>query len=533
MPRYDAVIVGAGHNGLVCAGYLARAGLRPLVLEQRPVVGGIAVTEELCPGYRCPTVEHVVGPLADGVTRTLGLERHGLRWLERPRALVALAPNGGALVLGCDPRASAESIATFSRRDAQRYDEWHREVSALHALVQRVAAAPPPDVDATGLSDLWSLVTAGRAFYRLRRTTRRRLLRWLTQPVADLVADWFESDLLQSALAARGLDGVGVGPRAGGTGLNFLLQTAANGDPATAPAAVAGGPGALTEALAAAATAAGAEIRTRTTVERIATRDGAAHAVALAGGDEIDTPIVVSNADPRSTLLRLVGPNTLEPRIRRDLEAYRSAGTVAKVNLALETLPSFAALRSADECTCAQALAGRIHIGPTLDYLEHAADAAKYGQWSDAPILDITIPSVADPTLAPLGRHVMSIRAQFAPHALRGRRWKDAGDELAAAVVGVLSEYAPGVASTIVHQQVLTPADLEATYGLTGGHLRHGELALDQLFAMRPLPGWARYRTPVRGLYLCGSGTHPGAGITGASGRHASRAVLDDLHGRR
>lgn len=531
MTRYDAVVVGAGHNGLVCAGYLARAGLHPLVLERRPIVGGIAVTEELCPGFRGPTIEHAVGPLADGVAADLRLERHGLRWVGGPRALVALSPDGRALVLDCDPRASAESVAAFSRRDAQRYGEWHREVSAMHAVVRRLAAAAPPDVDATGFRDLLSLLTVGCAFYRLRRATRRRLLRWLTQPAADHVAEWFESDLLQSALAARGLDGVAVGPRADGTGLNFLLQTAANGDPAASHPAVAGGPGALTQALAAAATAAGAEIRTDTDVVRISAEDGAARSVVLAGGDEIDTQIVVSNADPRSTLLRLVGPDTLEPRVRRDMQAYRSAGTVAKVNLALETLPSFAALRSADEPTRARALAGRIHIGPTIDYLERAADAAKYGRWSDAPILDITIPSVADPTLAPGEQHVMSIRAQFAPHALRGRCWKDARDELATTIVGVLSEHAPGVASTILHQQVLTPADLEATYGLSGGHLRHGDLALDQLFVMRPLPGWARYRTPIRGLYLCGSGTHPGVGVTGASGRHASRAVLEDLHG--
>ncbi len=532
MPRYDAVIVGAGHNGLVCAGYLARAGLRPLVLERRPVVGGIAVTEELCPGFRCPTLEHVVGPLAEGVATTLGLARHGLRWLGRPRALVALAPDGGALVLDRDPRTSAESIGAFSRRDAQRYVAWHGEVSATHTVVRRLAASPPPDIDAIGIRDLRSLLIAGGAFYRLSRTTRRSLLRWLTLPVADLVAERFESDLLQSALAARALDGVAVGPRAGGTGLNFLLQTAANGDAATSQPAVAGGPGALTQALAAAATAAGAEIRTDTVVERIAVEHGAARAVVLSRGDQIDAPIIVSNADPRSTLLRLVNPDTLDPRVRRDLESYRSVGTVAKVNLALDTLPSFAALRSMDERSRAHALAGRIHLGPTIDYLERAADAAKYGQYSDAPILDITLPSVSDPTMAPAGRHVMSIRAQFAPYALSGRRWKDARDELTAAILRVLSEYAPDVAATIVHQQVLTPADIEATYGLSGGHLRQGELALDQLFAMRPLPGWARYRTPIRGLYLCGSGTHPGVGVTGASGKHASRAVLEDPFGQ-
>ena len=525
----DVVIIGAGHNGLVCAFYLAKAGLRPLVLERRPIVGGVAVTEEIYPGFRCPTIEHVIGPLVTSVARDLKLKRRGLRLLEPEVALFAPTPDGRALLLYRTVKRSSAAIANFSAKDAEQFVAWHEVIEGLGSFLRRLWLRMPPDLDRTTAADTWSAVAAGFGFFGLSRADRGRLLRWLTLPVADLVGEWFTTDILQAVLASRGLDGAGIGPRAAGTGLNLLLHAAASHNPVGAPTFAAGGPSSLTGALMDAAREAGAEIRTSAPVSQLVTKDGRIRAAVLASGEEIEVATVVSNADPKHTLLALVSQEDLDLDFRARLHAYRSAGTVAKVNLALRALPTFIGLDAMPEQERRAALTGRIHVGPTLNYLDRAADAAKYGDCSNEPILDITIPSVADPSLAPAGQHIMSIRAQFAPYALRNTTWAHMRNTLAAAVIRGVSAYAPHLTSLILHQQVITPADLETQYGLTGGHLRHGELALDQLFTMRPLLGWARYRTPVGGLYLCGSGTHPGVGLTAASGANASRAVLEDL----
>ena len=493
------------------------------------MIGGVAVTEEIHPGFRCPTLEHTVGPLADGVARDLDLGAHGLQMVDPGAAVFVPMLDGRALVLDRDPKRSREAIARISTRDAGRYEEWQNVVVSMGPLLRRLLFATPPDLDHGATGNVWPALVAALSFYGLDRETRGRLLRWLTLPVADLVEEWFETDALQAALASRGLDGVGVGPRAAGTGLLLLLHAAVARHPLAPPSVAVGGPGAFTRALADAARAAGAKIRTSAAVARIATTEGGVRTVVLTSGEEIDAVTVVSNADPRRTLLELVSPEDLDPGVRRRLHAYRSAGTVAKVNVALSDLPTFDALQALGHDQRHAALSGRIHVGPTLDYLDRAADAAKYGEHSREPVLDITVPSVADGSLAPAGRHVMSIRAQFTPYALRQASWPEARDELAERVLRTVARYAPDLPSLVVHQQVLTPADLATDYGLTGGHLRHGELALDQLFAMRPLLGWARHRSPIRGLYLCGSGTHPGVGLTGASGANASQAVLRDL----
>lgn len=528
-PRHDVVIIGGGHNGLVCAFYLARAGLRSLVLERRPMIGGVAVTEEIHPGFHCPTLEHTVGPLTSGVARDLKLENHGLKIVDPGAAVFVPMLDGRALILERDSRQSREAIAHISTTDASRYEEWQNVIASMGPLLRQLLFTMPPDLDHRETGSALPVLVAALSFYGLNRETRGRLLRWLTLPVADLVEESFETDALQAVLASRGLDGVGLGPREAGTGFLFLLHAAVAHHPLAPPTTAVGGPGAFTRALADAARAAGAEIRTSATVERITTTDGGVRTVVLTSGEEIEAMTVVSNADPKQTLLEFLSPEDLDPGFRMRLRTYRSGGTVAKVNVALSDLPTFDSLRTISHDQCRSALSGRIHVGPTLDYLDRAADAAKYGEHSREPILDITIPSVADESLAPAGRHVMSIRAQFAPYALRHVSWPEAREELAERILRAVARYAPDLPSLVMHQQTLTPVDIATDYGLTGGHLRHGELALDQLFSMRPLLGWARHRSPIRGLYLCGSGTHPGVGLTGASGANASQAVLRDL----
>jgi len=526
----DVVIIGGGHNGLVTAFYLARAGHKPLILERRPVVGGAAITDDLHPGFKCSTLAHLAGPLRADVARDLRLERHGLQVVTPEARAFAPAPDGRALVLYGDPGRTAQGIAAFSRKDAEKYPEFHRALGRIAAVLADLESLTPPSIDAPSRGDLWGLLKTGRKFRALGKKDMFRLLRWGPMAVADLVAEWFETELLRGTLAGRGIFGSFLGPWSAGTGAVLLLRAAAEGgDAAGGVTFVRGGMGALTQAMASAARQAGAEIRTGAEVARIGAKDGAATGVVLASGEEIPARAVISNADPRRTLLTLVDPVHLEPDFRIKLQHYRSVGYVAKVNLALSGLPAFTALKETGGAQGAGALAGRIHIGPEIDYLERAFDDAKYGDISKQPYLDVTIPSLSDPTLAPSGQHVMSICAQFAPFRLKTGDWSGRREELGDTVVKTLAAYAPDLPGRILKRQVITPRDLEDTYALTGGHIYHGEIALDQLFTMRPLLGWARYATPVKGLYLCGSGTHPGVGVTGASGANAARQILKDL----
>jgi phytoene dehydrogenase-like protein len=385
----------------------------------------------------------------------------------------------------------------------------------------------PPVIENPSGGDLWKLLKLGQKFRGLGKKEMMRLLRWGPMAVADFVAEYFETDLLRAVVAARGIFGAAMGPWSAGSTALLLVRAASDPWPIGHSAFPRGGMGALTWAMAAAAQEAGAEIRTGTDVEKILVKNGSAVGVLLQGGQEIAAKRVVSGADPQRTFLRLLDPGDLLPSFAAKIQNYRSKGTVAKLNLALGGLPTFTALR--DFKSTAE-LAGRIHIGPGIDYLERAFDSSKYGEFSRAPFLEISIPSILDDSLAPAGKHVMSIHMQFAPYRLKSGDWRQRRDALADSIVNTLAEYAPDLPEKIVARQILTPADLEDTYGLTGGHPYHGELALDQLFTMRPLLGWARYRTPVKRLYLCGSGTHPGNGVTGISGANAAREILRDVH---
>jgi phytoene dehydrogenase-like protein len=343
--------------------------------------------------------------------------------------------------------------------------------------------------------------------------------------VADLAAEWFDNELLRAVVAARGIFGAFAGPWSAGTSAAVLLQ-AATDEHAIAPATfVKGGMGTLSQALAKLATEAGAEIRANAEVASVSVKDGKATGVVLTSGEEIPARAVISNADPRTTFMKLVDPGEFDPSFLNKIRNYRSQGSAAKIHLALSKLPQFSSLNG----DAGAKLSGRIHIGPEIDYLERAFDAAKYGDMSPYPYLDVTIPSITDPTLSPAGAHVMSIHAQFAPYHLRNGDWNSRWEELYNTVISALSEYAPQLQETIVGRQVVTPNDLEETYGLSGGHIHHGEMAVDQLFAFRPLVGWARYRAPIEGLYLCGAGTHPGGGVTGIPGANAAREIIKDL----
>ncbi len=520
----DVIVIGGGHNGLVTAALLARRGLKTIVLERRPAVGGAAVTDEIHPGFRISTLAHSVH-LNTNLVNELGLSKHGLELIDPDPHLFVPLPDGRALVLGRDPDLSAASIAQFSKRDAQRYPDFSAAMARIRKFVAGVLAAAPPDIERPSGGDLWQMLSIGRRFRGLGKEDAYRMLRWAPMSAADFATEWFESEPLRAAIAAPGIFGGALGPRSAGSTAVLLMKMAAGGG---TPRLVRGGLGAFTSSLAAAARAAGADIRANADVVRIDVHGGRAAGVTLSSGDRLEARAVVSNADPRRTLLGLVDPIELEPGFLARMRSYRSTGNVAKVNLALSRLPGFTSAGGDP-----RALGGFIQIGPTLDYLERAFDASKYGTYSMRPYMEITIPSLTDSALAPAGAHVMSITAQFAPYRLReGIEWSAEGERFADVVIDALAEYAPDLKDVIVNRDVITPVDLETRYGLTGGHIFHGELSLDQMFTMRPVLGWARYRTPIAGLYLCGAGTHPGYGVSGLSGANAAREILKDFSSR-
>ena len=520
----DIVIIGGGHNGLVTAFYLAKAGFKPLILERRDQVGGAAITDEFHPGFHCSTLAHSAGPIRPDIVRDMQLEKQGVRFITPETCVTALSPDGRALSLYQDTNKSAQAIARFSEKDAEKYPEFEKSLGKISEVIGEVLATSPPDIDHPSGGDLWSMLKTGRALRNLGKRDMYRVLRWGPMAVADLVSEYFETELLRAVIAARGIFGTFLGPWSAGSSLQLLIRAAGDSHPAGSALFAAGGMGALTQAMATAAEAAGAEIRTAAEVIEIRVKDGAATGVLLGTGEEISATAVISNADPKRTLLKLTDPVHLSPDFVQKLRHYRGNGTVAKVNLALSGLPDFTALKDGD----AGALKGRIHIGPEIDYLEHAFDEAKYGNFSRQPYLEATIPSLTDPTLAPQGKHVMSIYMQYAPYKLKGD-WESQRKALGQTVVQTLAQYAPNLPEMIMTHEIITPQDLEDVYGLTGGQIFHGDLALDQFFTMRPLLDWARYRTPIESLYLCGSGTHPGAGLTGGSGANATREILKQL----
>jgi phytoene dehydrogenase-like protein len=524
------VVIGGGHNGLITAFYLAKGGFKPVVLERREMVGGGAVTEEFHPGFRASTLAHTLGPLRADVARDLSVEKFDCQIFQPDPRVFSPAQDGRALLFYSDAAKTAGGIARISARDAEKYAQFAEALQEVAGIFAQLSSITPPAIDKPTPEDLWNLFKTGRGVRGLGKKRIFDLLRWGPMAVADFVAEFFETELIRATIAARGIFGTALGPWSAGSTAVLLLRAAADANPVGTAAYSRGGVGDFSRALAEAAKQAGAEIRTDAEVQQIRTKDGAVVGVVLRDGEEIATDAVVSGVDPKRTFFNLLDPAQLDPRFAQRVKNVRMKGTVAKVNLALGDLPSFPSLAGTiGQDGYLRALSGRIHIGPEIDYLERAFDASKYGEFASEPYLDVTIPTILDPSLAPDAKHVLSAYVQFAPFALKTGSWDARRKELGDVVVKTLTRYAPNLPGLVEGMQVITPADLEKIYGFTGGHVFHGELALDQIFTMRPVLDWARYKTPVRGLFMCSSGTHPGNGLTGASGANAAKEIIHEL----
>ncbi len=525
----DVIVLGAGHNGLVAAAYLARGGLKTLVLERRSIVGGACVTEEILPGYKFSTTSYVLSLLRPEIIRDLRLPEHGLEVLPCRTSFTPF-PDGRSLLLGLGPQEDARQIARFSKKDAEAYPRFNSAIARMADYVRPTLAMIPPRFPAPGIGDLLGLLSLGRAFRKLPLADQTLLLKTMTMSCTALLDEWFESPALKAGLAATGTIGTYGSPRAPGTAFVFLhyYLGEVDGSPGSW-GFVRGGMGGVTRALASAARSYGADIRVDAPVERILVEDGTARGVVLSGGEEIRARSVVSNADPKRTFLGLMERSKLPAEFVRGIENLRCNGNSGKINLALSERPDFTAIPGDGPH-----LRGGIQIcGDDPGYLEEAWEDYRAGRPSRRPYLDLVVPSTVDTTLAPPGHHILSISIKFVPYRLAEGSWVSRREALGDLAVETLAAYAPNIRRSILHRHVLTPLDFEEIYGLTGGNICHGDMALDQLFAMRPRLGWARYRTPIHNLYMCGSGTHPGGGVMGAPGRNAARVILKDRRGGR
>ena len=525
---YDAIVVGGGHNGLICTAYLARAGQRVAVLESRPRVGGAAVTEEVWPGYRVSVLSYVVSLLRPAVVRELGLARFGYEVYPLDPAYFMPFPDGRSLFYWEDVNRAAAEVAKFSVHDARALLDYDQAIGRLVQVVRPLLDQAPPNLDRRRPRELGALLGLGRHLLR-HRSDLSELADIMTMSVSDFLDQWFEDPAVKGALSPGGVIGAWAGPHSPGTAYVLLHHRLGEaGGQRGGWGFVKGGMGALSEILASAARSGGAEIRTGARVSQILVAEGRTRGVVLEDGTELRSESVISAIHPRTTLLDLVGRQHLPARLLGEMERYRSRSGSAKVNLALAELPNFRALPSSD--------AGPQHpefiINPSIDYLHRAWDDAVSGHWSREPMMDCVIPTTKDRTLAPAGRHILSCFVQYAPYQLQGATWEQEREKLADRMVELLGTYAPNLPGAVLHRQVVTPPDMEREYGLLGGNIFHGEMSLDQLFFLRPASEAGSYRTPVAGLYLGGSGTHPGGGVMGAPGRNAARTVLSDLRRR-
>ncbi len=520
--NYDAVVVGGGHNGLAAAAYLQRAGLRTLVLERRPVVGGACVTEEVFPGYRVSTAAYVNSLLRPEIVEELDLERHGLELIERDPSSFHPLPDGRRLLIWSDPGRTRREIAQFSEKDAENYPAFERTLERLAELLEPLLLRPPPDPLSMRPSDWWAWLSLA---WRLRRLGRDayELVHLLTGSVADYLDRWFESEALKATLATDGLIGAFASPRTPGTGYVLLHHVLGEAFGRRGVwTYVRGGMGRISEAMAGSFQSAGGEIRTSAPVAAIRVERGEARGVELASGETIHADRVLSNLDPERTFGELVPRDALAPAFLRRVRSIRYRSASFKINLALGGPIPWTAAHGAEP-----EQRGTMHVCPSMDYADEAYLDAARGRCSRRPVLELTMPSVLDDSLAPAGKHVVSIFAQYAPYRLADGEWTQQHKEtFFERCLRVLEGYAPGVRERIEHVHLLSPRDLEETFGLTGGNIFQGEMALAQLLFMRPLPELARYRTPIRGLYLCGASTHPGGGVTGACGHNAAHEVL-------
>ncbi len=525
---YDCIVLGGGHNGLVFAAYMGRAGRKVLVLERRHVLGGAAVTEEVFRGYRFSVCSYVVSLLRPEIIRELDLPRHGLEILPLDGTFTPM-PSGDHLWRVNDHARTFREIARHSRVDAEAYDEYGRAMVEMARFVKPILDMTPPDPWSLNPRELARLAFLGRRFRHLPDADRYNQVQLMTMSATNFLDQWFETDVLKATMSASGIIGTFLGVRSPGTAYVLLHHYMGEIDGAFRSWGLArGGTGAISNAIAAAAREAGVEIRTQTSAAKVLVRDGATRGVVLDNGDEIRASMVASSLDPRRTFLGLVGEDVLPDDFVDGVKRYKFRGSSGKVNLALDGLPDFTCLPGAGAH-----LRGAISISPGVDYMERAYDDAKYGRYSRHPYIDIVIPSLTDPSIAPPGKHVMSCFVQYAPYHLKEGNWDDQKEAFGDTVINTIAEHAPNIKNIILHRQVLTPLDIERDFGLTEGNIFQGELTLEQLFFLRPVPGWAQYSTPIDRLYMCGSATHPGGGIMGAPGRNAAMRILKETGGRR
>jgi len=521
--KYDVVVIGGGHNGLVNAAYLARAGKKVLVLERRHVLGGAAVTEEVFPGFKFSVCSYVVSLLRPEIIRELDLPRHGLEILPLDGTFTPM-PSGDYLWRMNDHARTRREIARHSKLDAEAYDEYGKAMIEMAHFVKPIMSMTPPDPTSLKLKGLKDLAFLGRRFQKLPAEDRYNQVQLMTMSAVDFLDQWFETDVLKATMSASGIIGTFLGVRSPGTAYVLLHHYMGEIDGAFRSWGLSrGGTGAISNAIADAAREAGAEIRVEAPIAKILLKNGQAKGVVLADGDEVNADVVSSSVDPRLTFMKMIGEEYLPDDFCDDLKRYKYRGSSGKVNLALHGLPDFKSLPGPGPH-----LRGAISISPSVEYMERAYDDAKYGSFSRRPYIDMVIPSLTDPSVAPPGRHVMSCFVQYAPYHLREGNWDEKREEFGDTVIDTIAEHAPNIKDMILHRQVLTPLDLERDFGLSEGNIFQGELTLEQLFFLRPAPGWAQYRTPIKGLYMCGSATHPGGGIMGASGRNAAMQLLKD-----
>jgi phytoene dehydrogenase-like protein len=527
--RYDAIVIGGGHNGLTCAAYLARAGRKVLVLERRHVLGGAAVTEEVFPGFKFSVCSYVVSLLRPEIIRDLDLPRHGMELLPLDGTLTPM-PNGDHLWRVNDHYKTRREIARHSRLDAEAYDEYGKAMIEMGRFAKPILGMVPPDPTSLDPRGLLELLAMGKRFRDMRFHDRVNQVQLLTMSAVDFLDQWFETDVLKATMSASGIIGTFLGVRSPGTAYVLLHHYMGEIDGAFRSWGLSrGGTGAVSNAIAAAAREHGAEIRTDAPVARILTKNGRATGVVLQNGDEIAASVVVSSVDPNLTFLKLMDEGELPGDFVEGVRRYKYRGSSGKVNLALDALPNFTCMPGAGPH-----LRGAISISPSVDYMERAYDDAKYGRFSQRPYMDMVIPSLTDPSVAPPGKHVMSCFVQYAPYDLRDpgtgnrepRLWDEQREAFGDAVIDTIAEYAPNIKDIIRHRQVLTPLDIEREFGLTEGNIFQGELTLEQLFFLRPVPGWAQYATPIDRLFMCGSATHPGGGIMGAPGKNAAERII-------